>query len=107
MPASIKDVASHAGVAVGTVSRVLNGAPGVASSTRDRVEAAIEELGYRPNPQARALSTGRTHTIGAIVPFFTHPSAVARLRGVVEALEESSYDIVLFNVGTLAQRARH
>jgi LacI family transcriptional regulator len=107
VPASIRDVALRAGVAVGTVSRVINDAPGVAADTRDRVEQAIRQLDYRPNRQARALSTGRTHTIGALVPFFTHPSAVTRLRGVVEALESSDYDLVLFNVGTATQRARH
>ncbi len=107
MPASIRDVALHAGVAVGTVSRVINDAPGVAADTRDRVQEAIRVLEYRPNRQAQALSTGRTHTVGAIVPFFTHPSAVARLHGVVEALESAPYDLVLFNVGSAAQRARH
>lgn len=107
MPASIRDVALRAGVAVGTVSRVINDAPGVAAETRDRVERAISQLDFRPNRQARALSTGRTHTVGALVPCFTHPSAVIRLRGVVEALESSEYDLVLFNVGTTTQRARH
>ncbi len=107
VPASIRDVALRAGVAVGTVSRVLNDAPGVAAETRCRVEEAITQLDYRPNRQARALSTGRTQTIGALVPFFTHPSAVTRLRGVVEALESSLYDLVLFNVGSATQRARH
>jgi len=100
-------VALHAGVAVGTVSRVINGAPGVAAETRLRVEETVRALEYRPNRQARALSTGRTHTVGALVPFFTHPSAVTRLRGVVEVLETSDYDLVLFNVGTATQRARH
>ena len=107
MPASIRDVALHAGVAVGTVSRVINDAPGVAADTRDRVQEAIRVLEYRPNRQAQALSTGRTHTVGAIVPFFTHPSAVSRLHGVVEVLESAPYDLVLFNVGSTAQRARH
>ena len=107
MPASIRDVALHAGVAVGTVSRVINHAPGVAADTRDKVEEAIRALEYRPNRQAQALSTGRTQTIGAIVPFFTHPSAVTRLQGVVEALDASPYDLVLVNVGNASQRARH
>ncbi|HEX8103745.1 MAG TPA: LacI family DNA-binding transcriptional regulator [Solirubrobacteraceae bacterium] len=99
MPAGIREVAARAGVAVGTVSRVLNDAPGVSAPTRERVHRVIAELEYRPNLRARALSTGRTHTVSAIVPFFTHPSSVARLRGVVEGLEASGYDLVLFNVG--------
>jgi LacI family transcriptional regulator len=106
MGVSIRDVAARAGVGVGTVSRVLNDSPGVSPATRDRVREAIDVLSYRPNLRARALSTGRTSTIGAIVPFFTHPSAVERLRGVVEGLEASQYDVVLFNIGSVQQRAR-
>lgn len=97
---TIADVAKHAGVGLGTVSRVLNGSPKVAEATRARVEAAIEDLGYRPNPLARGLSLGRGHTLGVIVPFFTHASAVERLRGVVAAMAGSAYDLVLFNVAS-------
>ena len=104
---SIRDVATAAGVAVGTVSRVLNDAPGVAPSTRERVQVSISELGYRPNRHARALSSGKTHVVGAVVPFFTHPSAVERLRGAVSVLEGSPYDLVLYNVGTTVQRLQH
>lgn len=52
----IQDVARQAGVSTGTVSRVLNGRPGVSASTRDQVEAAIRRLGYRPDVAARTLS---------------------------------------------------
>ncbi len=97
---TIADVAKHAGVGLGTVSRVLNGSPQVRDATRAKVEAAIEALGYRPNPLARSLSLGRGHTVGVIVPFFTHASAVERLRGVVSALTGSAYDLVLFNVAS-------
>lgn len=98
--ATIADVAKQAGVGLGTVSRVLNGSPKVREETRAKVQAAIEALEYRPNPLARGLSLGRGHTVGAIVPFFTHASAVERLRGVVAGLEHSVYDLVLFNVAS-------
>jgi DNA-binding LacI/PurR family transcriptional regulator len=104
---TIADVAAHAGVGAGTVSRVLNESPRVSPATRERVLAAIDELEYRPNPLARALSRGRPHTLGAIVPFFTHASAVERLRGVVAALEGSPYDLVLFNVESPRHRDEH
>lgn len=97
---TIADVAKHAGVGLGTVSRVLNGSPQVRDATRMKVEDSIDTLGYRPNPLARSLSLGRGHTVGVIVPFFTHPSAVERLRGVVAALADSGYDLVLFNVSS-------
>lgn len=100
--ATIDDVARHAGVGLGTVSRVLNGSPKVAEGTRQRVLASMASLEYRPNPQARALSLGRGHLIGAVVPFFTHDSAVERLRGVAAELEESPYDLVLCNVASPA-----
>ena len=62
--ATIAQVARHAGVGVATVSRVLNGSPAVREQTRQRVLEAIAELGYAPNPAARALSTGRTLSVG-------------------------------------------
>src|SRR4051794_5011072 len=101
---TISDVAASAGVGAGTVSRVLNGSPRVRPATRARVLAAIEALDYRPNPLARGLSRGRCQTIGVVVPFFTHASAVERLRGVVDELDGSRYDLVLFNVETAVHR---
>lgn len=105
--ATIADVAKQAGVGMATVSRVLNGSPQVREATRSRVLSAIDLLGYRPNPLARGLSLGRCQTLGVVVPFFTHPSAVERLRGVVAALDESRYDLVLFNVQSPVHRDQH
>jgi DNA-binding LacI/PurR family transcriptional regulator len=104
---TIADVAAHAGVGAGTVSRVLNDSPRVSEPTRARVLAAIEVLDYRPNPLARGLSRGRCQTLGVVVPFFTHASAVERLRGVVAALDSSHYDLVLFNVESPLHRDEH
>ena len=105
--ATISDVAAHAGVGLGTVSRVLNDSPKVSEATRSRVLAAMELLDYRPSPLARGLSRGRCHTVGLLVPFFTHASAVERLRGVVAALHGSAYDLVLFDVESPPQRDEH
>jgi LacI family transcriptional regulator len=96
--ATIAEVARHAGVGVATVSRVLNGSPAVREETRRRVLAAIAELSYAPNPAARALSTGRTLSIGAVAPFFTRPSVIERLRGVAQVLAAAGYQLVLFDV---------
>ncbi|MDQ7911485.1 substrate-binding domain-containing protein, partial [Phytohabitans sp. ZYX-F-186] len=73
---SIRDVASHAGVSVGTVSNVLNRPDIVAPTTRTRVLAAITELGFVPNDAARQLRRGKGRTLGLVVldvanPFFT------------------------------------
>lgn len=101
---TIRDVAERAGVGVGTVSRVLNDHPSVRESTRQKVLQAIEELDYTPNPLARRLSLGKTLTIAVIVPFFTRPSFVERLRGIEYVLANSEYDLILFNVETTARR---
>lgn len=103
-PVTIRDVAEYAGVGVGTVSRVLNDHPSVSDATRQKVLAAIEALNYTPNPIARRLSLRKTLSIAVIVPFFTRPAFTERLRGVEYALAESEYDLVLFNVETVARR---
>ena len=66
-PPGMVDVAKLAGVSHVTVSRVLNGYPPVRPETRERVQAAINELGYRRNSIARALKSGRSATIGVVI----------------------------------------
>ena len=95
---TIARVAEAAGVGVGTVSRVLNGSASVSAATRRRVLEVIAELGYEPNAAARALSTGRTCTLGVLAPFFTQPSVVERLRGVSRVVADAGYQLVLFDV---------
>jgi LacI family transcriptional regulator len=102
----IVDVAARAGVGVATVSRVLNGHPNVSPATRERVLEAIRDLDYRPSSVARNLSLQQTLVVGVVVPFFTSPSAVERVRGVVEALEGSAYDLALFDVESSDRRRR-
>jgi DNA-binding LacI/PurR family transcriptional regulator len=75
-PATIKDVAKRAGVGLSTVSRVVREAERVDPNTRSRVQAAIKELGYRPNFLARGLVTRRTRSLALITPPpapYTHP----------------------------------
>jgi len=105
-PARIADVAARAGVGVATVSRVLNGRASVSPATRARVLEAIDHLNYRPSSVARNLSLKRTLVIGVVVPFFTSPSAVERIRGIVTALEGSPYDLALFDVESADRQRR-
>lgn len=104
MAATIRDVARLAGVGVGTVSRVLNNNPSVSEATRQKVLEAIQALDYVPNPFARRLSLGKALSLAVIVPFFTRPSFVERLRGVEAAIAETEYDLILYNVETVAKR---
>ncbi|WP_026554677.1 LacI family DNA-binding transcriptional regulator [Arthrobacter sp. 35W] len=105
--ASIKDVANQAGVAVGTVSNVLNYPDRVSSTTRDRVLAAIAELGFVRNDAARQLRAGRSRTMGMIVldagnPFF---SSVAR--AAEEAAARAGSAVLLGNSSHDPRRERH
>ena len=68
MPITIKDIATYAGVSVGTVSKVLNDRGNVTEDLRFRVQAVIEKLNYRPSALARGMKIHKTHTIGLIIP---------------------------------------
>jgi len=105
--ATIVDVAERAGVAVTTVSRVMNHKGQVSEPTRDRVLAAIEELSYRPSPAARSLPRGRVHTVAVVVPFVTHPSAVARVQGIVQGFRDLDMPVSIFDVETPGHQREH
>jgi LacI family transcriptional regulator len=105
--ATIKDVAALAGVGIGTVSRVLNDQRGVTPETRARVLDAIARLDYHPHRVGRALSGRRFGAVAVLVPFFTHPSAVERLSGVMSVTDPVGLDVVLFNVDHPRARASH
>src|SRR4051794_16759758 len=97
---TIRDVARRAGVSAATVSRVLNDSPLVMDETRARVNAAVEELGYRLNATARTLSIGRAQAVGVVVPFFTTHAGIERRRGVVFRTgghDRAGYDLRLFD----------
>jgi DNA-binding LacI/PurR family transcriptional regulator len=104
---TIHDVARHAGVAVATVSRVMNGTGQVRTETRLRVMAAVDELAYRPNRNARGLARGRLATVAALVPFVTHPSAFARVQGMVEACRHLGLPVSLFDVESPHHQGEH
>jgi LacI family transcriptional regulator len=104
---TINDVAAHAGVGKGTVSRVLNGGGKVSPATRARVDAAIAELGYTPSYAARSLARGRVPTVAVVVPFVTHPSAVSRVRGVIEGLRPSGLPVSILDVETPEHARAH
>jgi DNA-binding LacI/PurR family transcriptional regulator len=86
------------------VSRAINNSPLVNPETRKRILQVVQELNYVPNLAARRLSVGKTLTIAVIVPFFTRPSVSERLNGVVSALSDSQYDLLIHNIDTPEQR---
>jgi LacI family transcriptional regulator len=77
----MKDIARDMGLSTVTISKALRGHPDIAEATRKRVLKRMEELHYQPNFAARALITGRSWTIGLVVPDLLHPFFRARGQG--------------------------
>ena len=112
---TLRDVALEAGVSIKTASRVVNGEPTVNAAMADRVEDAVERLGYRPNELARSLKGRRSRTIGLIIADVSNPfmatcaqaiEAVAREHGHALILCDSHADLGMEDVylGLLTQR---
>ncbi|KRD07886.1 LacI family transcriptional regulator [Mycobacterium sp. Root265] len=89
------DVARIAGVSASTVSHVLNGTRKVNTATRLRVEAAIEQTGYRRNGVARSLAAGRTHTVGLSISALTNPYFGSLVHAVERALSDAGYVLIV------------
>lgn len=96
---SMAMVAQRAGVSGQTVSRVANGSPKVDPDTRRRVEQAMAELGYRPNRAARALRTGRTHTLGLVAQTLATIGNSRMLQAVAESAASRGYALTVVTLG--------
>ena len=94
-PPTMKDVALEAGVALGTVSKVINGIP-VGESYRLKVEEAARKLGYQVNQYARGLKTNKTNTVAVILPGTNHPFFAALAQYICEALARRDYRMLLY-----------
>ena len=92
---TIKDVARRAGVGIATVSRALHGHPQISAETAARVLAAVEELGYRPDTNARSLVSGRSHMLGLVVSDITNPFFPELIQGFEDVALRNSYDILV------------
>lgn len=95
--ASIYDVARESGVSVFTVSAVVNHKTHVGKKLRERVEAAIQKLKYRPNLIARSLAKQQTHTIGMVVPDIVNPFFPMVVRGAEDAARRHGYNLLICN----------
>lgn len=96
MAVTIRDVARRAGVAVGTVSRVMNNQPDVNPDLRERVHRALKELNYRPNARAQSFARNSSPVVSFILSNrdFLHPFHSRVLQGVEEFCEESGYFVI-------------
>ncbi len=97
MAARIEDVAERAGVAVATVSRVMNNRGAISEKTRNKVWSAIEELDYHPSQIARNLQSQKTKIVGVIVPDVSHNFFAREVRHLEGALCERGYKMMLCN----------
>lgn len=97
MNITIYDVAREASVSMATVSRVVNKNPNVKPSTRKKVLATINRLGYRPNAVARGLASKKTTTIGAIIPDISSIFFSELARGIEDIATMYNYNIILSN----------
>ena len=97
MRVTLKDVAEVAAVSAKTVSRVVNDQGEISEATRERVLAAIQELGYRPNRLARSLTTGRTQAVGIIIPDISDPFFPELILGAESVARERDYSVFLCN----------
>lgn len=101
---SMKDVARLANVSVGTVSGVLNGKKAIKPANVEKVLAAVEELGYRPNMLARSLRTNVSNSIGLIIPDITNPYYPELARGVEDAAHMANFTLFLCNSDRSAEK---
>lgn len=103
---TMKDVARLAGVSIQTVSVVVNDKAVVSPETRERILAAIDELGYRPLAVGRSLRTGSTRTIGLMVADITNPFFARMADAVEDHAHRSGYNLILYNTHSDAERER-
>ncbi|MFF4341288.1 LacI family DNA-binding transcriptional regulator [Kitasatospora sp. NPDC001540] len=104
-PPTMADVAQVAGVSHQTVSRVLSDHPNVREATRERVQRAIAELGYRPNSAARTLVTRRSRTIGVVAANTTLFGPASILAGLERAARREDYLVASVGLEELTEHA--
>ncbi|MFF3503320.1 LacI family DNA-binding transcriptional regulator [Streptomyces sp. NPDC003247] len=102
---TIEDVARRAGVSKSAVSKVLNNAYGVSPEMLEKVNRAIEDLGYRPKAGARAMR-GRTYTVGVLLVDIGSPFAPVIVEGIQEELEQTPFEVILAASTNEDQRQR-
>lgn len=102
----LRDVAERAGVSIRTVSNVVNGYAPVSDEKRARVEAAVAELGYRPNITARNLKSGRTGLLALVVPELDVPYFAELARAVITKAREHGYTVVIDQTDGEPERER-
>ncbi|MDR5780781.1 LacI family DNA-binding transcriptional regulator [Caballeronia sp. LZ065] len=103
---TIRDVAAHSGVSVGTVSKFVNGTQRFTGPVEARIKAAIERLGYQGNPLARSMVTKQTRTIGLTILDISNPHFSSVVKGANRIALEHNYTLLLVDVDENQARER-
>ncbi len=104
--ATLKDVAKEAGLAVSTVSRIINNKGYISENARKKVDDAMKKLNYQPNELARSLQKKTTNTIGLIVPHINHPYFSRVIHHIEKEAYHIGYKVLLFNTHGRDERTR-
>src|SRR6185369_9204010 len=95
MAVRLKDIARDLGVSVVTVSKVLRGNTDIGEETRKRVLKRMKELNYQPNMLARGLASGKTYTVGLVVPDLVHPFFAEFAKALAGVLRKSDRALLM------------
>lgn len=104
---TIKEIAHKAQVSYATVSRAINGKPGVGTKTRSRILKLAGQMGYTHNWQARALVTGKVPLLGLVIPDITNPFFPEMIKGAEEEVYHRGYNLLLLNTDWKVDRLRN
>ncbi|HXH33970.1 MAG TPA: LacI family DNA-binding transcriptional regulator [Plantibacter sp.] len=94
---TVSDVARAARVSKATAARALGDYGAVSDDVRDRVQAAAERLGYRPNALAKSMNTGKSNTIGVVIGDIENPFFARATRGISDVARAAGFDLILAN----------
>lgn len=94
-PVRLKDIAKDLNLSVVTVSKVLRHQSDISQETKERVLRRMRELNYQPNLAARTLTTGRTYSVGLVVPSLLHPFFAEVAKGIVDTIRRKGYGLLI------------
>ncbi len=97
MTVRLKDVAKDLGLSAVTISKVLRDHPDIGEETRKRVLKRLKEMNYQPNLAARSLITGRTWTLGILVPDLLHPFFASIAQSIAQAIQPHGYSLLIMS----------
>jgi LacI family transcriptional regulator len=95
MPVTMKDIAKDLGLSLVTVSKVLRNHRDISEATRERVLRRVKEVNYQPNRAARSLVTGRSYTIGLVVPDLEHPFFGEIAKAIARRIRSRDYSLII------------